>query len=63
MLEFKVFDDNNNQIGRIKRKCISIGDKYEIEINDTSKKEIVLAIIVAITNDVNRSQNTSNNSN
>ena len=47
----------------IKRKFISIGDKYEIEINDTSKKEIVLAIIVAITNDVNRSQNTSNNSN
>lgn len=63
MLDFKVFDDNNNQIGSIKRKFISIGDKYEIEINDTSKKEIVLAIIVAITNDVNRSQNTSNNSN
>ncbi len=63
MLDFKVFDDNNNQIGSIKRKFISIGDKYEIEINDISKKEIVLAIIVAITNDVNRSQNTSNNSN
>ena len=61
--DFKVFDDKNNQIGSIKRKFISIGDKYEIEINDTSKKEIVLAIIVAITNDVNRSQNTSNNSN
>ena len=63
MLDFKVFDDNNIQIGSIKRKFISIGDKYEIEINDISKKEIVLAIIVAITNDVNRSQNTSNNSN
>ena len=63
MLDFKVYDDNNIQIGSIKRKFISIGDKYEIEINDTSKKEIVLAIIVAITNDVNRSQNTSNNSN
>jgi len=63
MLDFKVFDDNNNQIGSIKRKFISIGDKYEIEINDISKKEIVLAIIVAITNDVNRSQNTANNSN
>lgn len=63
MLDFKVFDNNNNQIGSIKRKFISIGDKYEIEINDISKKEIVLAIIVAITNDVNRSQNTANNSN
>ena len=63
MLDFKVFDDNNNQIGSIKRKFISIGDKYEIEINDISKKEIVLAIIVAITNDVNTSQNTANNSN
>lgn len=63
MLDFKVFDDNNNQIGSIKRKFISIGDKYEIEINDISKKEIVLAIIVAITNDVNRSQSTANNSN
>lgn len=63
MLDFKVFDDNNNQIGSIKRKFFSIGDKYEIEINDTSKKEIVLAIIVAITNDVNRNQNTANNTN
>lgn len=63
MLDFKVFDDNNIQIGSIKRKFISIGDKYEIEINDTSKKEIVLAIIVAITNDVNRNQAATNNSN
>jgi len=63
MLDFKVFDDNNIQIGSIKRKFISIGDKYEIEINDISKKEIVLAIIVAITNDVNRNQAATNNSN
>lgn len=63
MLDFTVYDNNNIQIGSIKRKFFSIGDKYEIEINDISKKEIVLAIIVAITNDVNRSQNTSNNSN
>ena len=41
-------------------KIISIGDKYEIDINDTSKKELVLAIIVAIANDVNRNQNISN---
>lgn len=63
MLDFKVFDNNNNQIGSIKRKFISIGDKYEIEINDPNKKEIVLAIIVAITNDVNRNQAATNNSN
>ena len=41
-------------------KIISIGDKYEIDINDTSKKELVLAIIVVIANDVNRNQNISN---
>lgn len=63
MLDFKVFDDNNIQIGSIKRKFFSIGDKYEIEINDPNKKEIVLAIIVAITNDVNRNQAATNNSN
>ena len=61
MLDFTVCDDRNVEIGSIKRKFISIGDKYEININDTSKKELVLAIIVAIANDVNRNQNTSNN--
>lgn len=61
MLDFTVYDDKNVEIGNIKRKFILIGDKYEININDTSKKELVLAIIVAIANDVNRNQNTSNN--
>ena len=60
MLDFSIYDDNNNLIGSITRKFISIGDKYEITINDMSKKEIILAIIVAITNDVNRSQNSAN---
>lgn len=60
MLDFEVYDDNNNQIGSIKRKYISIGDKYEINFIDEEKKEIVLAIIVAITNDINRAQNSSN---
>lgn len=54
--DFRIYDDNNNQVGSIQRAFISIGDKYEIEILDESKKEIVLAIIVAITNDINRSQ-------
>ena len=59
MLDFVIYDDKGNQIGSIKRKFISIGDKYEIEINDVNKKEIVLSIIVAITNDVDRNQNAS----
>ena len=63
MLDFVVYDDSNIQIGSIKRKFISIGDKYEITIDDINKKEILLAIIVAITNDVNRNQNASSTSN
>jgi len=59
MLDFVIYDENNNQIGSIKRKFISIGDKYEITIDDESKKNIVLAIIVTITNDVNRGQSSS----
>lgn len=61
MLDFVIYDEFNNQIGSIKRKFISIGDKYEINILDTSKKEIILAIIVAIANDVNRRQRSNNN--
>ncbi len=56
MFDFSIFDEQNNQVGSIKRKVFSIGDKYEIDIADESKKEIILAIIVAITNDINRSQ-------
>ena len=59
MLDFVIYDENNNQIGSIKRKFISIGDKYEITIDDESKKNIILAIIVTITNDVNRGQSSS----
>ena len=62
MLDFIIYDDNNIPVGSIKRKFISIGDKYEINIDDTNKKEIILAIIVAITNDVNRNQSSSSNS-
>jgi len=59
MLNYTIFDDKNNQVGSIKRKFLSIGDKYEIEISESADKEIVLAIIVAITNDVNRNQASS----
>ena len=57
MLNFEIFDDNNNVIGSITRKFFSIGDKYEINIDNPIYKEIVLAIIVAIKTDVNRNQN------
>lgn len=60
MLDFAVYDEHNNQVGSIKRKFLSLGDKYEIEILDTSKKEIILAIVVAIANDINRSQQRHN---
>ena len=63
MFDFTLYDNENNEIGNIKRKLISIGDKYEINIIDLNKKELVLAIVVAIANDVNRSQRNSNNSN
>ena len=61
MLDFVVYDAADNKIGSIKKKFISIGDKYEIDILDKSKTEIVLAIVVAIANDVNRNQRNSNN--
>ena len=52
MLNFVIYDGKNNQIGNIKRttKFISIGgsDKYEIDIIDLTKKEIILAILVPI---------------
>lgn len=63
MLDFVVYDDKDNRIGSINRKFFSIGDKYEINIDDVTKKEIVLTIIVAITNDVNRSQNSNSSTN
>lgn len=58
-LDFEIYDERNNQIGRIKRQLISIGDKYEIDIINPEKKEIILAIVVAIANDVNRKQDSS----
>ena len=34
MLDFTIYDEANNNIGNIKRKYFSIGDKYEITIDD-----------------------------
>lgn len=60
MLDFVVYDDLNNRIGCITKKFFSFGDRYEIDIFDESKKNIILAIIVAIANDVNRAQRNNN---
>ena len=60
MLDFTIYDENKQEVGIISRKFISINDKYEIEIKDKSRKEIILAIIVAIANDVNSSKNSRN---
>ena len=61
MLDFKVYGKHNEVIGSIKRKYFSIGDKYVLDIKDEANKEIVLAIIVAIANDINRSQSSLSN--
>ena len=61
MLDFSIYDQTNNEIGHIKRNFISIGDKYEIEIKDSKDCYLILAIIVAIANDVNRKQRSNNN--
>ena len=58
-LNFTISDENGNVIGELSRKFISIGDKYTIDIYDEKKLPIVLSIIVAITNDVNRAQSSN----
>lgn len=60
MFDLIIYDDNNIKIGSIHRRFLTVGDKYEIQIEDEAKKEIVLAIIVAIANDINRCQNSGN---
>ena len=56
MLNFNIYDNQNNLIGNIQRQFISLGDKYEINVYDEAKLEIILSIIVAIANDINRRQ-------
>ena len=55
-LDFSIYDSNNVFAGSIKRKFISIGDKYEITIDNEKDYILILAIIMAITNDVNNAQ-------
>ncbi len=55
-LDFSVYDSSNNVAGTVKRKFFTIGDKYEIEIFDEKDYILILAIIMAITNDINNQQ-------
>lgn len=55
MLNFSIFN-KDKKIGSIKRKFISIGDKYELEIKNKKDILIVLSIIVAIAYDIERKQ-------
>lgn len=55
-LNFSITDPNGHMMGSIKRKFISIGDRYELNIFDQQQELLALAILIAITNDVNRAQ-------
>lgn len=55
-LNFSITDPNGHMMGSIKRKFISIGDRYELNIFDQHQELLALAILIAITNDVNRAQ-------
>ena len=61
-LNFNIINNYGKQIALVNRKFLSIGDKYQIEILDEKDIYTILTIIVAITNDVDRSQSNSANS-
>ena len=53
---FIVYNDKDEKVGEIYRQYFSIGDKYVIEIFDEKDYVLILGIIVAISNDVDRAQ-------
>ena len=55
-LDFTISNENNRTIASVDHKLFTIGDKYEIDIMDESQINIILSIIVAITNDIDRKQ-------
>lgn len=58
---FTIINDSGKEIALVNRKFLSIGDKYRIEILDEKDIDTILTIIVAITNDIDRSQSNSSN--
>ena len=61
-LNFTIINNYGKTVALVNRKFLSIGDKYQIEIIDEKDIYTILTIIVAITNDVDRSQSNSSNS-
>lgn len=61
-LNFTITNNYGKTIALVNRKFLSIGDKYQIEIIEENDIYTILTIIVAITNDVDRSQSNSSNS-
>lgn len=61
-LDFAIKNTDGKEIALVNRKFISIGDKYQIEILNEEDIYIILTIIVAITNDVDRSQSNASSS-
>ena len=61
-LNFTIINNYGKEIALVNRKFLSIGDKYQIEILDENDIYTILTIIVAITNDIDRSQAASSSS-
>ena len=53
---FTVLNDKGEKVGEITRKYLTIGDQYNIDIIDEKDYIVILTIIVAITNDIDRAQ-------
>ena len=60
-LNFTIINNYGKTVASVNRKFLSIGE-YQIEIIDEKDIYTILTIIVAITNDVDRSQSNSSNS-
>lgn len=58
-LNFAIYNNYGQQVALVNRKFISIGDKYQIDIYDEKDLYTILTIIVAITNDIDRNQKSS----
>lgn len=60
-LKFTIYDKNREPVAKISRKIISIGDKYQIEVLDEKDIEVILSIIVVISNIIDERQSSNNN--
>ena len=58
---FTILNDLGDTVASITREILTIGDKYQIDIIDEKDINTILTIIVAITNDIDRSQANSSN--